>query len=224
MDGDKLFHGEAFVQALELGHGDGGQGARPVSSSAPEARGNLLVNPGFEETKGGATAALGNRKDATGWNWQFAGPAKSYIWQEADYIIHPQWGLPEFHSGKGAIRTHSDGNAHTMISQDVEVSPKTPYTASVWVLAADLNGKGFGQNPKDSAGLIVCELNDTGKVICTHPKLEIKKAGPYQQLTARFTTSPSTAQVRFILDTVIHCPYQEGHVTYDDCSLAQEKQ
>jgi hypothetical protein len=111
-----------------------------------------------------------------------------------------------------------------MISQDVEAAPKTTYTASVWVRAVDLHGKGFGKDAKDSAGLIVCELNDTGKVIRTHPKVEIKKAGPYQQLTARFTTSPSTAQVRFILDTVIHCPYQEGHVTYDDCSLAQEKQ
>jgi hypothetical protein len=42
-------------------------------------------------------------------------------------------------------------------------------------------------------------------------------------LIARFKTGASTAQVRFILDTVIHSPYQEGHVTYDDCSLAQDK-
>jgi hypothetical protein len=223
MDGDKLFRGEAFVQALELGPGDGGDGAKPVSSFAPEAHGNLLANPGFEETNAGATMLRGAKRDAAGWSYEFVGPAKSYIWQEADYIRHPQWGLPEFHSGKGAIRTHSDGNAHTIISQEVEVAPRTAYAASVWVRAADLHGKGFGQNPKDSAGLVICELDNTGKVIQKHAKIEVKKSGPYQQLIRRFTTGAATAQVRFILDTVIACPYQEGHVTYDDCSLAQEK-
>jgi hypothetical protein len=222
-DGDKLFRGEAFVQALELGPGDGGKGAQPGSSSASEAMGNLLVNPGFEETKGGATMVHGTRREIEGWVYQFLGPQKSYIWQEADYIKHPQWGLSEFHGGKGAIRTHSDGHAHTMIAQDVDVAPKTAYTASVWVRAADLHGKGFGQDPKDSAALLVLELDNTGKTVHHHAKLEIKKAGPYQQLTRRFTTGASTAQVRFILDTVLHCPYQEGHVTYDDCSLAQDK-
>jgi hypothetical protein len=223
MDGDKLFQGEAFVQALELGPGDGGQGATPVSSSAPEATGNLLLNPGFEETQNGATAVIGSHKDAAGWTYEFAGPSKAYVWQERAFEGRPADGLPEYHSGNGAIRTHSDGHAHTMISQDVEVSPNTAYTASVRVRAADPHGKGFGQDPRDSAGLVVAELDNNGKVVHTHPKIEIKKAGPYQQLTRRFTTSASTAQVRFILDTVIHGPYQEGHVAYDDCSLAQEK-
>jgi hypothetical protein len=175
-DRDKLFRGEAFVQALELGPGDGGKGAQPVSSSAPEATGNLLLDSGFEEAKDGATMLRGTHRAASGWTYEFAGPVKSYVWQEADFVRHPQWGLPESHGGKGAIRTHSDGHAHTMISQDVEVSPKTPYTASVWVLAADLNGKGFGKDAKDSAGLIVWELDNTGKVAHRHPKLEIKKA------------------------------------------------
>ncbi|MBM4092187.1 MAG: hypothetical protein FJ276_22570, partial [Planctomycetes bacterium] len=222
MDGDKLFRGEAFAQALELGPGDGGRGVQPVSSSAPEPTGNLLMNPGFEETKAGATMLRGTQRDIAGWTYQFAGPQKSYIWQEADYIQHPQWGLPEFHSGKGAIRTHSDGNGHTMIYQDVEVSPHTACSASVWVRAADVRGKGFGQDPKDSAGLVVWELDNAGKVVHKHPKIEIKQAGPYQQLTTRFTTGAATAQVHFVLDTFIHSPYQEGHVTYDDCSLAQE--
>lgn len=222
-DGEKPFRGEAFVQALELGPGNGGGGARPVSSSAPEPTGHLLLNPGFEETANGATAAIGVQRDMAGWTYEFAGPMKSYVWQEADFVRHPECGLPEFHSGNRAIRTHSDGNGHTMISQDVEVAPHTAYAASVWIRAADVRGKGFGNDPKDSAGLIVCELEGTGKVIHTHAKVEVKKAGPYQQLISRFTTGASAAQVRFILDTVIHCPYQEGHVTYDDCSLAKEK-
>ena len=219
MDGEKLVRGEAFVQALELGPGDSGKGAQPVSSSAPEPAGNLLMNPGFEQTEHGATMLRGTQRDVAGWTYEFAGPMKSYIWQERDYVIHPQWGLPEFHSGKGAIRTHCDGNAHTMISQDVEVSPNMACAASVWVRAVDLHGKGFSKDPKDTAGLIICELDNTGKVVQKHPKIEVKKAGPYQQLTARFTTGAATAQVRFILDTIMACGYQEGHVAYDDCSL-----
>lgn len=223
MDGGNLFRGEAFVQALEVGPGDGGKGAQPVSSSAPEAPGHLLTNAGFEETKGGATMLRGMQREIAGWTHQFLGPRRSYIWQEADYVKHPQWGLPEFRSGKGAIRTHSDGNAHTQIAQDVDVAPKRACTASVWVRACDLHGKGFGQDPKDSAGLIILELDDGGKIVQRHAKVEVKKAGPYQQLTHRFTTGASTIQVRFILDTFITCPYQEGHVTYDDCSLMQDK-
>jgi hypothetical protein len=215
---------EAFVQALEVGPGDGGKGATPISAPALPSYANLLLNPGFEDTVGGMAQARHIKAAAGDWTYEFATTTRSYIWQEAAYIIHPQWGLPEFHSGKGAIRTHSDGNAHTMISQEVEVSPSTAYTASAWVRACDLHGKGFGKDPKDSAGLVVWELDGKGKVVQKHAKVEIKKAGPYQQLTTRFTTGAATAQVRFVLDTVIHCSYQEGHVTYDDCSLQQERQ
>lgn len=222
MDGDQLFFGEAFVQALELGPGDGGKGVPPVSSTAPNATGIRLLNPGFEETEGGATMLRGTQRDVAGWTYQFAGPMKSYIWQERDYSKHPEWGVPEFHSGGGAIRTHSDTNGQVMIFQDVGVSPKTAYTASVWVRAVDLHGKGFGRDPKDSAGLEVWELDAGGKVLHQHAKAEIKTAGPYQRLTSRFNTGASTAQVRFILDTVIHSPYQEGHVTYDDCALTKD--
>ncbi|MCX6908700.1 MAG: malectin domain-containing carbohydrate-binding protein [Verrucomicrobia bacterium] len=221
--GGKLMRGEAFVQALEIGPGDGGSGVAAVSAApAPPPSGNLLLNPGFEETVGGMAPTRRLKSAAADWTYEFAGTTRSYIWQEADYIKHPQWGLPEFQSGKGALRTHSDGDGHTMIHQDVEVAPKTDCTASVWVRAADLHGKGFGRDPRDSAGFVVWELDEAGKVVHKHPKIEVKKAGPYQQLTTRFTTGASTAQVRFVLDTVIRCPYQEGHVTYDDCSLAPE--
>ncbi len=223
MDGEKPVRGEAFVQALELGPGDGGKGLQPVSSSALEPTGNLLMNPGFEETERGATMLRGTQHDVTGWTYEFAGPMKSYIWQERDYSQHPPWGLPEFHSGHGAIRTHSDGNGQTMIHQDVEVVPNTRYTASVWVRAVDLHGKGFGQNKKDAAGLLIMELNAQGKVVHQYEKAKVTKSGPYTQLTKTFTTNASTSQVRFILNTLIHCPYEEGHVTYDDCSLMVDR-
>jgi hypothetical protein len=221
-DGGNAFRGEAFVQALELGLGNGGQGLEPVASSAPAPIGNLLVNPGFEETKDGATAAIGNHKDPTGWTYEFTGPVKAYVWQERAFEGRPADGLPEYHSGKGALRTHSDGHAHTLIAQDVEVAPKTAHAASVWVRAADMHGKGFGKDAKDSAGIMLWELDGTGQVVQKHAKVEVKQAGPYQQLTARCTTGAATTRVRLILDTVICCPYQEGHVTYDDCSLTQE--
>jgi hypothetical protein len=219
MEGERFVRGEAFLQALEIGPGSGGRGARPVSAPTPKFTGNLLLNPGFEETSGGAAGARGHRAESAGWRFEFAGPSQSYAWQERDYEQHPDWGLPEFHTGRGALRTHTDGDGHTRICQEVEVEPSTAYIASVWVRAADLRGKGFGQHPEDSAGLVLCELDAAGNVRRNHDKLEVKMAGVYAELKKQFVTSAGTAQVRFILETVLKCHYAEGHVTYDDCSL-----
>ena len=218
---DQLRRGEAFVQALEIGRGTGGRGARPVSAPAAPWFGNLLLNPGFEETVNGIVGGPGARASLAGWTCEFGGPAQSYIWQERDYQQHPDWGLPEIHSGQGAIRTHTDRAGHTRITQEVEVLANTAYTASVWVRGADLRGRGFGRHTNDSAGLILCELDDTGRVLRQHKKVEVKAAGAYAPLAQTITTGPQTVVVRFSLDTVLHCPYQEGHVTYDDCRLAR---
>jgi len=219
MDGERVVRGEAFLQALEIGPGNGGRGARPVSAPLPRLTGNLLLNPGFEETAGGLAGKDGNKGEAAGWRYEFPCPSQSYVWQERDYEQHPDWGLPEFHTGHGAIRTHTDGDGHTRICQEVEVEPGTAYVASVWVRAADLRGKGFGQHPEDSAGLVLCELDAAGNVRRRHDRLEVKKAGAYVELKKEFVTSADAAQVRFILETVLKCHYAEGHVTYDDCSL-----
>jgi hypothetical protein len=218
-DGENTVRGEAFVQALEIGPGRGGQGAPPVSAPALPATANLLLNAGFEETGGGRQGAGGVNVPLAEWHCQFLGPSQSYVWQEADYAAHPDWGLPEFHTGKGAIRTHTDAQGHTQICQDVEVEPNKRYVAAVWVRAADLRGKGFGQHANDSAALEVREMDHTGKAISKHHKVERKAAGPYAPLRCEFLTTAATAQVRFILDTVINCQYAEGHVTYDDCEL-----
>jgi hypothetical protein len=219
MDGERATRGEAFLQALEIGPGKGGRGARPISAPTPKFTGNLLLNPGFEETSGGVAGPRGHRAESAGWKYEFDGPSQGYAWQERDYEQHPDWGLPEFHSGRGAIRTHADGDGHTRISQEAEVEPNTAYLASVWVRAADVRGKGFGRHPEDSARLVICELDAAGSVRRTHAKAEIKAAGPYAELRQQFTTSAATVQVRFILDTVLKCHYAEGHATYDDCSL-----
>lgn len=221
-DGNRIIRGEAFLQALEIGPGDGGSGAKPVSGPALEPTSNLLLNPDFEETSNGRTGGPGTAGILAEWNYEFSGATPSYVWQEFDYREHPDWGPPEFHTGQGALRTHTDKSGRIRLYQDVEATPNTRYTASVWVRPADLRGKGFGVAPEDSAGLVLAELDREGKVRQQHAKLEVKKAGPYTQLSCTLTTTPDTAQIRFLLETVIHCPYQEGHVTYDDCSLVKE--
>jgi hypothetical protein len=106
-----------------------------------------------------------------------------------------------------------------MIYQDIDVRPGTTCTGSVWVRAADLHGKGFGHTATESAGLVLVELDDTNKVLRKHDPAVLKKAGPYTQLSCTITTSKATTKVRFMLDTVLKCPYTEGHVTYDDCDF-----
>ena len=220
-EGDQVVRGEAFVQAIEVGLGSGGRGATPVSSAAAArfGSGNLLLNPGFEETRDGTQVLRQGRDERSEWTAELSGSTNCYIWQESGFSQHLDWGPPEYHSGQGAIRVHADVNCHTTIYQDVEVRPDTTYTGSVWVRAADLHGKGFGQSAADSAGLVLVELDDTNKQVCKHELAALRKAGSYTQLSSTITTGKSTAKVRFMLDTVLHCPYTEGHVTYDDCDF-----
>ena len=86
----------------------------------------------------------------------------------------------------------------------------------------DLHGKGFGTHAGDSAGLCVIELDASGKVLVEHPIVAVTKAGDYKELLQSFTTTANTAKVRFLLDTVIGCRGDEGHVTYDDCALVRQ--
>ncbi|HPD28372.1 MAG TPA: malectin domain-containing carbohydrate-binding protein [Phycisphaerae bacterium] len=218
--------GEAIVQAIQVGPGDGGRGAEPVSlppasQPAPADRtGGLLLNGGFEEGAVGDLGSLGKSGGGHGWSYVFAGPTVSYIYPESAYSIHPEWGLPKFHSGKEALRTHTDGHGHTVVYQDVSVVAERKYTASVWVRTDDLHGEGFGKDAGDSAGLIIQEIDKKGKVT-SHPKQAVRKAGDFQKVSFTFTTDKRTRTVRFILDTVIACPYDQGHVTYDDCELVR---
>ncbi|MCY2924857.1 MAG: malectin domain-containing carbohydrate-binding protein, partial [Planctomycetota bacterium] len=220
-EGDQAVRGEAFVQAVEVGPGFGGRGATPVPSAAATRAwmGNLLLNPGFEETRDG-TLALKRGKDIRNeWTTELTGSTNCYMWQESAFSQHLDWGPPEFHSGQGAVRVHADVDCHTMIYQDIDVRPETAYTGSAWVRAADLHGKGFGHRTNDSAGLVLVELSDTNKVLCKHDLVAIKQAGPYTQLSSTITTGKATTKVRFMLDTVLKCHYVEGHVTYDDCDF-----
>lgn len=213
---------EAIIQAIEIGPGRAEEGVKPkFFEYKAEVERNLLVNPGFEEVGGGAVGRMGDRGIMWGWNYLFLSPSQSYIWEEADYIRHPEWGLPEFHSGKNAVRTHSDGDGHTVLYQDVPVVPGGEYRASVWVRAVDLRGKGFGRSEGDRASLIIQEIGPCGKVIFEHEPVSIRDAGPYRELVKKFKVTDKTIIVRFILEVVIGCKYDEGHITWDDCSLTR---
>jgi len=215
------FGGEAIAQAIELAPGRGGEGATPVWLDRPtgDAEGNLLSNPGFENGVASTLGRLGQEVDGVGWKHLFLCADQAYLWGESGYAIHPDWGLPEIRTGKEALRTHAERDGHTLAYQDAPVEPRKTYRASVWVRAVDLHGSGFGTHPGDAASLRIQELGVCGKVFVDHPAVRITDAGPYRELAFEFTTGPTTAMVRFILDTTIAAPYNEGHVTYDDAAL-----
>ncbi len=211
---------EAIIQAMEVIPGALPAGRPAVSVKAPPAASdNLLVNGGFENTVAGTVGRMGDRAPFAGWTYVFASPRQSYIWAETDYVQHPHLGTPEIRSGKQALRTHTDGDGHTMVFQEVGARRQTEYVAEAWIRASDLHGKGFGRHAGDSAGIIVQELSASGAVIVEHPIAAVRDAGPYRRVEVRFTTSESTQRIRFILDTIQAAPYVEGHVTYDDCAL-----
>jgi len=213
--------GEAIVQAIEVGPGSGGKGATPVLLDLPWEP--ELLNAGFEEGVKGATGSSGSTAGGSGWHYVFKGKKRSYVWSERGFSAHPEWGLPKPRTGKEALRTHTDGEGHNIVYQQVEVQPRTAYRASAWVKTADLHGKGFGTRPGDSAGLCIEELDKDGKVLVRHPKVAITKASDYTELVKTLTTNERTASIKFILDTVIGCKYDQGHVTYDDCALERQK-
>ncbi len=218
---------EAILQALEIGPGKGGEGMTPIAvrrPAPPRRQGdNLLENGDFEAGFGGELGNLGRAGGNNGWRFVFAGASTAYIFPESAYKIHPEWGLPVLHGGAEALRTHTDRGGHTLVWQEAAAAPGTRLAASVWVRAEDLHGKGFGADPGDAAALIVQELDQTGAVVVSHPRQEVRKACDFTRLALTFTTSAKTVKVRFVLETAIACSYDQGHVTYDDCLLVPQQ-
>lgn len=214
--------GEAILQAVEVAPGEGGEGARPVTGRVAEAAADSrLRNGGFEEGGPTALGRMGASGEGGGWRVLFAGARQSYAWIESAYAIHPDWGLPEFHEGKEALRTHTDGEGHTLIYQDARVTPGSGYRASAWALGRDLHGQGFAHAPGDQAVLRVQQLSAEGAVLAESASEPLTEAGPWRELTLRFEAVPGAARARFLLDTSIAAPYNEGHVTWDSCELVR---
>jgi len=218
--------GEAMIQAAEVVPGDPGPGLRPVSlagAASTGGAGGALVNAGFEDGIPGDLGELGKQGGGSGWLYVFAGSSRAYIFPESAYAIHPEWGLPVVRSGKEALRTHTDGSGLTYVYQTAAVRPNTSYRASVWIMAVDLRGRGFGRAPTDRALLRVQELGADERPVAQHLSPAITDAGPYRQVAVRLRTRPETVKVRFLLETHIVAPYDEGHVTYDDAELVEEE-
>lgn len=217
---------EAILQALQIAPGHGGEGAAPVAvrrpAPPPRQGGNLLANGDFEAGLGGEVGSMGRTGGNNGWTYVFAGASTAYIFPESAYGIHPEWGPPVLHGGREALRTHTDGRGHTLVHQSVPVEAGKKLAASAWVRAESLGGKGFGADPGDSAALVIQELDRAGAVVASHPRREVRTACDYTRLECVFTTSAKTAAVRYVLETVIACRYDEGHVTYDDCALEEK--
>ena len=215
----------AMIQAIEVGPGPGAAGAKPVAFPFPPDI-NRLRNPGFEEPIPGMAGKGGQHYGGAAnmpWHYHFLGSSQGGVGPESAFAKSPEAGLSKPRSGKDALRTYAmETDAHTQVYQDVPVLAQTPYRAAVWVQAVDLHGKGFGTHTGDSAGLRVIELDASGKVLVEHPAVAVTKAGGYKELSQTFATTANTAKVRFLLDTIIGCRYNQGHVTYDDCALVRQ--
>jgi hypothetical protein len=204
---------------MEVGPGEARGGARPVC--VPESRvqgaGNLLRNPGFEQTAAGVVGDLGTKQVVADWTYLFLSPIRSYVWAESDYAQHPDWGMPEIAEGKQALRTHTESDGHTLVYQEVGVVPGREYEASVMVRAADLRGKGFGRGAGDRAQLAIEEISPGGQCMARHLSEPVAAAGPFRKLQVKF--KPAAAKLRFVLEAELHVTYDQGHVTWDACEL-----
>ena len=100
----------AMIQAIEVGPGPGGEGAKPVAFSFPPDR-NLLIDPDFEVPVPGVVGSNGQGRGADAnvpWNYLFLGPTEAVIFPESAYAPHADWGLPKPHGGKDAVRTSTN--------------------------------------------------------------------------------------------------------------------
>ncbi|NLY02594.1 MAG: hypothetical protein GXY83_41475 [Rhodopirellula sp.] len=207
-DAEHGVFGEAFVQAIEVGREIDGQTVTPVSVLGR----NLLRDAGFE---GGIPEAGGSPRAEIG-AWQFVaqGAGKMRIGRDSTAKIG---GAGEAGTGSEAARISAEGRSRLV--QEAAVCPESTYRGSVWVLARDEDGHGFGRTAGDSAGVILEELDAAGNLLTAHPKAAVTEAGPYRYLSREITTTAMTARVRFVLDTTLGCEAAAGSVTYDQCQL-----
>ena len=180
---------------------------------------NLLTNPGWEDgaPRGSPWQGSNGRSGSGyGWTYSFPNPNKSYFEAESDYV----WRQRYIHGGSEAMTATVTQNGQCVLSQTVDVLPNSSYTASVWLMALDWDGQGFGHGATDSAGMLVKELSSSGGIVRQHDKVALTRSTEcYEYLSISFTTRPDTAKIVYVLDSVIACGYQHGGVIYDDSAL-----
>ena len=199
---------QAFVQAIEVGPGNGGTGAIPVTVNES----NLLANPAFDEGCPIKTGTNNLNGSGAGWAWTLTPGA--CLGAENTGNLEPKC----IRSASGALQESADyaGGETSLAYQVVNALPSTRYRAGTFV-----KGVGdFGASAGDSAGLWVKELRADGSVACDHGKKMITKAtANWVQKELVFTTRSDTAKIWYGLQTFIGCKRNAGHVVFDDCYL-----
>ncbi len=201
--------GEAFVQAVEVRPGNAGKGATPRCILGR----NLLRNSGFEEDMPEPEPASAASQTGV---WQFVAQGTGSARMDRESAAKTG-GPAEPGTGIEAVRV--SGTGHSRLFQEIPVCPEATYRGSVWVLARDVDGRGFGRTTGDSAGVVLEELDAAGNLLTSHPEAAVTQAGPYCYVSREVTTTAKTASVRFVLDTVLGCEPAGGSVTYDQCQL-----
>ena len=200
--------GEAFVNAVEVGPEVSGKGATPVCILGRD----LLRNGGFEE----ALSKNGSQPHPRLGVWQFV-PQQAGSMRLDRESEAKNGGASTPGTGGDAVRI--SGKGQSRLVQEVVVRPKSTYRVSVWALARDNDGCGFGHTLGDSAGMILEELDAAGNLLTAHPKAAVTEAGPFRYLCSEITTTAKTQRVRVVLDTALGCDAADGSVTYDQCQL-----
>ena len=178
---------------------------------------NLLTNPGFESGWTNQTGSTTSNTTGTqyGWTWQFLG-STCQIMKESGSTTK------KYHSGGEASRWGFTLNGQVtnqaLLRQDVYVAPSSSYTASVWLWPY---GSAWPMIASDTIAIKIVEYDINNAVVVdrgTVAELRILPSA-YTQISATFTTNPSTVKVRYAL---FYSSYKGSGFTVarmDDASL-----
>ncbi len=182
---------------------------------------NLLLNGGFED---GVTLYSGTGYGG-GFGWSYQVLYDSCAIRPETYYQFDAFPT-EVHSGEEGIRfrtsTQGPPGGESLIYQDAMVRPSTSYTASVWVrgYGQSEGTVGFGADPGDRAAIWIQEFDAAGNFLQNLDEAAVTAMNyKHEYLSKTFTTSPSTAKVRYMLHSVISANFATGAIGYDDCAL-----
>ena len=193
--------GEAFVQAIEVGPDQGGEGASPVTVLGR----NVLRNAGFERwtTEGGNAAVE---------LWRHEAAAGTTVALECvTSPLDDQDGFGLVAEGVCAARVRGSGTSRLV--QDVAVCPGSQYRASVLVSAHGLGGAPTSASSGGSAELVLEELGADGQVLASHRQEAVLEADAYRYVSLQMTTKPETTTGAFCA----------GHVAAGYCRVGLDQ-
>jgi len=185
---------------------------------------NLLTSPGWEALTPAWAWTLAAPQSVTGYGWTGQSLNGTIVFEpEADFA--PGW--PEtvsYHGGSNALRAVGlTANGHMAMWQEAAVAGNKQCVAEAWVRCGGL----FGTDTNDSAGMHIIEYDAAGAITLDHGKMEQKTATTgsgdgWVLQSMSFQTQPTTAKIRYTLDTVVAGTHPNTWITYDDSFLAAE--